>query len=371
MATQSYFGSKPVSDWQANGPAESGHNFIDQINQQQGNINEQQNRYNTQYGNIANAQNAYENAYKGQQDYGSLYAQAKESEGVKAAQDQYQRSLNAVNATQSAMNTLPSSINANSNVVLTGAQRSAALGNQMQKYANTLGYWTNQNQGDLTKYQTALGAAQNLAKGTMGQQQTRVSQTMQNAQNQMNMANQLYDQLLNERQVMRSIYGQMYEDEYQHMQDELTAWKANLDTENQRYAQEQENARLRMKLDAENQAADISKYLNSGYTWDGSQWVSPQTQTYKNWDFGNGYSVQEGLGGEAVYMKDGVPITPGEFLSATGFYGNGVQWDKWNDIWGNGVSTRGVGSDTVNAYRPDNYANMLNIANNEKYKYLY
>jgi hypothetical protein len=170
---------------------------------------------------------------------------------------------------------------------------------------------------------------------------------------------------------MRSIYGQMYEDEYQHMQDEITAWKAQLDAENLRYQQGQESARLKMKLDADKQAADISKYLGSGYVWDGNKWIAPNSQTYKNWDFGNGYSVQEGLGGEAIYMKDSTPITPGEFLSATGLNSGGVQWDKWNDIWNSGVSTRGVGSDTVNAYRPDNYANMLTLANNEKYKYLY
>lgn len=235
MATQSYFSSKPVSDWQANGPAESGHNFIDQINQQQGTINEQQGRYNTQYGNIAQAQGAYDEAYKGQQNYGDLYAQAKQSEGVNEAQNQYQRSLDAVNATRSAMNTLPSSINANSNVVLTNAQRQAALGHQMDKYQNTLGYWTGQNAGDLSQYQTALGAAQNLAQGNLQQQQTKVSQSMQNLQSQMDMANKLYDQVINERSLMRQIYGQMYDDEYRHMQEEIEAWAKNLAAETQRY----------------------------------------------------------------------------------------------------------------------------------------
>ena len=71
MAT--YFGSKPVSDWTANGPAESGHNFIDQINEQQGKIAENEGRYNAQYGRLNDLQNAYDEAYKGQQHYSDLY----------------------------------------------------------------------------------------------------------------------------------------------------------------------------------------------------------------------------------------------------------------------------------------------------------
>lgn len=70
-------------------------------------------------------------------------------------------------------------------------------------------------------------------------------------------------------------------------------------------------------------------------------------QGYKNWDFGNGYSVQE-VNGEATYRYNGNPISAGQFLNATG--ANGARWDLWNDIWNNGVSTRGVGSDTVEAF---------------------
>jgi len=275
MAT--YFGSKPVSDWTANGPAESGHNFIDQINEQKGIIGNKTGEYNTQQGELGNARNAYDEAYKAQQNYSDLYNQAKGSEGVDDARAQYQKSLASVNATNSAMNNLPSSINAGSNVVLNASQRNAALGNQMTKFQNTLDYQTRQNAGDLSQYQTALASAQDLAKTNMGQEQAKVSQTMQNYQNQMAYANELYNQLLNERQVMRSIYGDMYEDEYRHMQQEIEAWKANLDAETARYAQEQETARNNAKLAAEKQQADISKYLGSGYVWDGSKWAKPTT----------------------------------------------------------------------------------------------
>lgn len=274
MAT-TYFGSKPVSDWTANGPAESGHNFIDQINEQKGKISEQEGRYNTQYGKLDELQNAYDEAYKGQQSYSDLYNQAKASEGVDDARAQYQKSLASVNATNTAMNNLPSSINAGSNVVLNANQRNAALGNQMAKYQNTLDYWTRQNAGDQNMYQTALASAQNLAGQNMSQEQAKVAQAMTNLQTNMDMANKLYDQVVQERALMRQIYGDMYDDEYKHMQQEIEIWANNLQAETTRYIQEQENARNAAKLAAEKATADINKYLGSGYTWNGSEWVAP------------------------------------------------------------------------------------------------
>lgn len=275
MAYTQYFGSKPVSDWQANGPAESGHNFIDQINEQGTKVAGKENEYANQQNTLGNARSTYEDAYKNQQAYSDLYGQAKTQEGVDDAKAQYQKSLASVNATQSAMNNLPSTINAGSNVVLNASQRNAALGNQMSKFQNTLDYQTRQNAGDLSQYQTALANAQDFAKTSMGQEQAKVAQTMQNYQSQMDYANALYNQLLNERQIMRSIYGDMYEDEYRHMQQELEAWAQNLQAETSRYAQDQETARNNAKLAAEKEAADINKYLGSGYTWNGSGWVLP------------------------------------------------------------------------------------------------
>lgn len=263
MAYNTYFGTKPVSDWQANGPAEGGHNFIDQINEQQGKISGKESQYATHQGQLGEARNAYQDAYKNQQNYSDLYGQAKTSEGVDDAKAQYQKSLASVNATQSAMNNLPSSINAGSNVVLNASQRNAALGNQMMKFQNTLDYQTRQNAGDLSQYQTALASAQDLAKSNMGQEQAKVSQAMNDYQAQMDYANELYNQLINERQVMRSIYGQMYDDEYRHMQQELEAWAQNLQEEGNRYAQEQENYRTQLKLDAEKYASDAGLRLQN------------------------------------------------------------------------------------------------------------
>ena len=278
-----YFGSKPVSDWTANGSKESGHNFIDQINEQKGVVDNKQNEYNTQTGQVGNAQSAYDDAYKNQQGYGDLYNQAKREEGVDDAKAQYQKSLASVNATQSAMNNLPSSINAGSNVVLNASQRNAALGNQMAKFQNTLDYQTRQNSGDRDMYQTAMAAAQDLAKTNMGQEQAKVSQSLANLQTQMDYANNLYNQLLNERQIMRSIYGDMYEDEYRHMQQELEAWAQNLQAETARYAQDQETARNNAKIAADRYAADAGLRLQQ-YLQQQEQNRTPSFLDYVNSD---------------------------------------------------------------------------------------
>ena len=76
------------------------------------------------------------------------------------------------------------------------------------------------------------------------------------------------------------------------------------------------------------------------------QGQNTNTSKYKNWDFGNGYSVQQMPDGTAAYYKNGNMISAGEFLNNTG-----ANWNKWKDIWNNGVSTKGVGSDTINAFQ--------------------
>lgn len=74
---------------------------------------------------------------------------------------------------------------------------------------------------------------------------------------------------------------------------------------------------------------------------------------YKNWDFGSGYSVQQMPNGQAAYYKGNNRISAGQFLAETS--DNGKKWNLWNDIWKNGVSTNGVGSDTVEAFYRKNY----------------
>ena len=71
-------------------------------------------------------------------------------------------------------------------------------------------------------------------------------------------------------------------------------------------------------------------------------------QSGKTWDFGNGYQLYSSPYGDAYYTRNGKTVSAGEFLEGTG--ANGANWNLWNDIWNNGVSTTGVGSDTVSAF---------------------
>ena len=78
--------------------------------------------------------------------------------------------------------------------------------------------------------------------------------------------------------------------------------------------------------------------------------------TVKAWNFGNGYYVGSD-NGRAVYSKDGRQISAGEFLLGVGNRG----MNNWSDIWNNGVSTEGVGWDTVNAFA--NRGSLRGLAN--------
>ena len=87
----------------------------------------------------------------------------------------------------------------------------------------------------------------------------------------------------------------------------------------------------------------------------------------KKWDFGNGYALYQGDNGEAVYTRNGNKISAGQFLE-----GANTDWDAWNDVWNNGVSTRGVGSDTVNVYsKLHNNPLKTSLRYNNNYSYLY
>lgn len=92
-----------------------------------------------------------------------------------------------------------------------------------------------------------------------------------------------------------------------------------------------------------------------------------QQPTYKSWDFGNGYSVLQGKNGTAVYLKNGKQIKAGDFLVGTGKNNN---WKLWNDIWKNGVSTTGVGSDTISAFN-NGLKNGINSKFTNTYSYLW
>ena len=204
------------------------HDFNAQINNYTGKANEQYNQYNAQYNNAQNYENQYNDAFANRQTYGDYMRQAEDEKGVAAARQAYDDSARAVAATRQAMLALPSTTNRNSNVVLTQAQRNAALGNQMEKYQNALasnvesqGYYN-----DI--YGKVLNEAMNLAAGNYQSQQDALAAQMNQYQNAYNVANQAYANALNQENLLRDVYAKMYQDEYNHQQMEYNYWYGNL-----------------------------------------------------------------------------------------------------------------------------------------------
>lgn len=204
------------------------HDFNTQIGDYSGKANEQYNRYNAEYNNAQNYENQYNDAFANRQNYGDLMNQAEGKYNVGDRQKAYEDSARAVAATQQAMLALPSTTNRNSNVVLTQAQRNAALGNQMNKYNTTLASNVQNQAVAQTDFQNALQQAMNLAAGNYQSQQDALAAQMNQYQNAYNIANQAYSNALNQENLLRDVYAKMYQDEYQHMQNDYQYWYGNL-----------------------------------------------------------------------------------------------------------------------------------------------
>lgn len=243
---------------------------IDDANQQ---VSQKQQEYQQYQPRADEAYNTQQQALQNRQSYGDILSQAKQSEGVESAKQQYQKDTEAVNAIQSAMNTLPSSINANSNVTLTNAQRQAALGNQMNKYLNSYDYATRQAETSGGLYQMAQNAAFTAAEAGANEQQQNISNAMSAYNQEMSNLQNMYAQLANERQQAFNTYGQMYENEYQHMQEQLQLYANQLSAETQRYIADQEDATKRWiaeKEDATTRWVQEQKNASERYAADAS-----------------------------------------------------------------------------------------------------
>lgn len=256
-----YFGTTPKSDWTANGPANEGHDFINQINEQKENIAGKEKQYQDYQGKVDDAYNQFKDTFGNRQSYEELYGRGANLAGLDQAREQYQQDLDAVNATRRAMYVLPSTVNANAETRLTSAQRQAALANQSSKFANQYNDAVAMAGQSQEAYQNALAGTQTNAGQMLAMQQADIQTTMQDYQNQMAYANELYNQLLNERNIARTIYGQMYDDEYKHRMQEIEIWADNLAAETARYQEAQANYRARLQKQAQDEALAFQKYL--------------------------------------------------------------------------------------------------------------
>lgn len=204
------------------------HDFQKQIGDYTNKANEQYNQYNADKASAAQREAAYDDAFNNQTSYSDLMTQAENRYGVNDANSAYQNSLRAIAATNQAMSALPSTINANSGVVLNQAQRNAALGNQMAKYQNTLSSWQQQNAVDQSALNTALQRAGVLAQGNYSQEQQNIANAMNMYQTALANAQQTYQQALGQENLLRDVYAKMYQDEYNHNQMDYNYWYGNL-----------------------------------------------------------------------------------------------------------------------------------------------
>lgn len=295
-------------------PENYNHDFNAQIGDYSGKANEQYNRYNAEYNNAQNYENQYNDAFANRQNYGDLMNQAEEKYNVGNRQQAYEDSARAVAATRQAMLNLPSTTNRNSNVVLTQAQRNAALGNQLDKYNTALASNVQNQTVAQTDFQNALQQAMNLAAGNYQSQQDALSAQMAQYQNAYNVANQAYSNALNQENLLRDVYAKMYQDEYQHMQNDYQYWYGNMQDKwkqqeiaAQKYAADsamrvqQYLAQLQKEQQA-NKTPTFADYLQSNAAYEGDWADGIDKDQYLNnmlyrWTYGDAREKQQIMSG--------------------------------------------------------------------------
>ena len=136
----------------------------------------------------------------------------------------------------------------------------------------------------------------------------------------------------------------------------IQRYDAAVAAEEQKRQWEAEMAEKQRQFDAQMaQQRAYQNYLNQAGSGSGN--------TLKSWDFGNGYRLVQDPYGNAQYYQGNNQVSAYNFLTGTGGNNN---WDKWNDVWNNGVSTTGVGADTISGIN-----NFLKTGNyTDKYNYL-
>lgn len=113
--------------------------FADRLRDAQKNIDNLVSAADQANSKVQESQDAYD-TFKGEMRHYSEISDKKENEfGVATAMDNYNDSKDAIAATQAAINALPSSINANSNRVLTQSQRNAAYQAQYSVWSRRMG----------------------------------------------------------------------------------------------------------------------------------------------------------------------------------------------------------------------------------------
>jgi hypothetical protein len=154
---------------------------------------------------------------------------------------------------------------------------------------------------------------------------------------QTNQANELASARQANEDERTNLNSQMANLQAQANQEALNQYWSAVEAEKQREAQ----LRAARASAAAASASRASRYIDDAYS---------NAPGRKNWNFGNGYYIQEFVDNAgnhyAKYYGHGdQEMDAGDFVWETNRAG--TPWELWNDVWGNGVNTYGINSNDI------------------------
>lgn len=112
--------------------------FVNRIGEAQKNIDELVNKRNAVDDKRLQAEDSYNTFFGNMRDYSSLNDEAEDKFGVKTSMENYEKSKYSIAAVEQSLSALPSTINRNSNVVLTQSQRELAYNTAADKWTQKM-----------------------------------------------------------------------------------------------------------------------------------------------------------------------------------------------------------------------------------------
>ena len=112
--------------------------FVNRIGEAQRNIDKLVNKRNAVDNKRLQAEDSYNTFFGNMRDYSSLNDEAEDKFGVKTSMENYEKSKYSIAAVEQSLSALPSTINRNSNVVLTQPQRELAYNTAADKWTQKM-----------------------------------------------------------------------------------------------------------------------------------------------------------------------------------------------------------------------------------------
>lgn len=112
--------------------------FVNRIGEAQRNIDKLVNKRNAVDNKRLQAEDSYNTFFGNMRDYSSLNNEAEDKFGVKTSMENYEKSKYSIAAVEQSLSALPSTINRNSNVVLTQSQRELAYNTAADKWTQKM-----------------------------------------------------------------------------------------------------------------------------------------------------------------------------------------------------------------------------------------